>query len=245
MTDSLSMFRISVFLCNILGCPAAAVAISQTQTKKMVCLCPSMWCREGDAGNLSLPSNSRLLPPLPPAAAAASPTYPLHQMLPPLHSAVGWRLFLSRLLYWLWAWWERDSESRLLDVVPCAKKSAKKRQAQRRKRIWTDELMNCLPSILQSPPDILSSTPHRNTRDSLADLWSTLTICSMDLSSPLLYALWVWCLISWIFLVFLNFYTNPWLFKHLISSSSSSSPHFQSSPPRHLFFPGGGAGARV
>ncbi len=28
MTDSLSMFRISVFLCNILGCPAAAAAIS-------------------------------------------------------------------------------------------------------------------------------------------------------------------------------------------------------------------------
>jgi hypothetical protein len=30
-------------------------------------------------------------------------------MLPPLHSAVVWRLFLSRVLYWLWAWWERDS----------------------------------------------------------------------------------------------------------------------------------------
>jgi len=203
MTDSLSMFRISVFLCNILGWPAAAVAISQTQTKKMVCLCPIV-C---DVVKEML------------AIWAFPPTVDYYYylllllllLLLPLTHFTRCYLRCTHLSGDDWVILDycidcgHDERERFRTMIPrCrtyAKKSANKRQEREEEDLnwWIDEL----PSILQSPSDILWSSPHRNTRDSLADLWITITICcSVDSNSPFLYALWVWCLISWFSFVF-------------------------------------------
>lgn len=202
MTDSLSMFRISVFLCNILGCPAAAaaaVAILKPKLRKCF-VCAPVW----DVVKEML------------AIWAFPPTvdyYLLLLLLPPLLPLTHFtRCYLrcTRLLgddcffldYCIIC--GHDERERFRITIPrCrtyAKKSAKKRQEQRRRG---SEVMNSWTAFNPSVSFWHSLVlPNRNKRDSLADLWSTLTMCSVDCASPLLYALWVWCLISWFFLVF-------------------------------------------